>query len=65
MTNYAKILVGALADFVISAGGIITGAMVQQGSVVLPTPAVLVMALVAGVVTAAVHVKAGYLEPPK
>ena len=65
MTNYAKMVLGAISDFVISAGGIITGAMVQQGSVVMPTPAVLILALVGGVVTAATHVTAAQMEPPK
>lgn len=65
MTPGQKMLWTTLADFVMSAGGIITGAMLQQGQVVLPNKAVLLLALITGIVTAFSHIRASLTAPPK
>ena len=64
MTPYAKMLITALADFVIAAGGTVSGAMIQQGSTVWPTPAVWLLAAVTGAVLAFSHIRASMAEPP-
>lgn len=65
MTPGQRMLWTTFADFVMSAGGIITGAMLQQGQVVMPNKGVLLLALVTGIVTAFSHVKASLARPPQ
>lgn len=51
------IIMGAVSDFVISAGGCLTTAMVATGSASMPSSAVLVFSIVTGAVVAARGVK--------
>jgi len=64
MTNYARMLLETLADFILAAGGTVSGAMVQAGGVVVPNTGVLILAIVAGCMAAANHIKAAYRQPP-
>lgn len=64
MSPRTWMILGALTDFITQAGGAITGAMMQAGGVIMPTPAVLVLGFILGIVAVANHVKASYLQPP-
>lgn len=64
MTPGRKMILTSVADFVLAAGSTVTGAMMQEGAVVLPNAAVLVLALVAGLVAAFSHVRASLAAPP-
>jgi hypothetical protein len=58
------IIVSALSDFVISAGGCMTTAMVATGSTTMPSTAVLVFSGVTGAIAAARGVRALLTPPP-
>lgn len=59
----AKLVVGAITDFVVTAGGVLTGGAAAQGVVALPSQGVIFAAVVFGVVAAAKHVRAMMLDP--
>jgi len=59
-----SVFLSALADFFITASGVVTGAMMQQGAVVMPTYPVLILAGVSGLVMFWQHVKAHYSKVP-
>lgn len=67
MNNYPwlTIIVSATSDFVISAGGCLTTAMVATGSTQMPTTAVLIFALTTGAIAAARGVRALLAPPPQ
>jgi len=52
-TSTSNLIIGFLNDFLIVAGSIITGAMVATKEVTIPNTAVLLLALLSGVVQAA------------
>ncbi len=56
--------VSALSDFIISAGGCLTTAMVATGSAAMPTTAVLIFAVTTGLVAAARGIRALLTQPP-
>lgn len=49
---WAILIISALTDFIINAGGALVAAMVATGSAVMPSNAVLLLALISGVVSA-------------
>lgn len=64
MSSRTWMILGCLSDFVGQAGGAIAGAMMQAGGVVMPTPPVILLGVILGVVAVANHVKSSYLTPP-
>jgi hypothetical protein len=56
--------VSALSDFIISAGGCLTTAMVATGSAAMPTTPVWVFAVVTGLVAACRGLRALLTPPP-
>ncbi len=58
------ISVSALSDFIISAGGCLTTAMVATGSASMPTTAVMIFAITTGLVAAARGIRALLTPPP-
>lgn len=62
MTPTVLILIQFFFDFVITAGGIVSGAMLEQGTAMLPTRAVWVLALVTGFIAASRRAQAA-LQP--
>lgn len=65
MTQTAKLIVGALTDFVMTAGATLTGYMMGQGGVVMPTQAMWLLSGLIGVVAAAKHTRGMMQEPSK
>jgi hypothetical protein len=65
MSQTGKLLVGAVTDFIITAGGVLTGGAAAQGSIALPGQGVIFAAIVFGIVAAAKHVRGMMLEPEK
>ena len=65
MSANAQMIWTTIADFVLSAGGVVTGAMMQQGQMVVPGKGVLLFAAITGVVTAFSHIKASLAKPPQ
>jgi len=64
VTPTLLLLISFASDFVITAGSIVTGAMMEGGTVALPNRAVIVLALVMGVVVAARRAQALLQMPP-
>lgn len=62
MTRTAQLIVGAVTDFVLTVVATLTGAMVANGTVALPSGAVWLLALLFGVGAAAKHVRGMALE---
>lgn len=65
MTPGARMILTSVADFFLVAGSTVTGAMVQQGQVVMPGKGVWLLAVIAGLVALWSHVKASLAEVPK
>lgn len=61
---WVTLIVSSLSDFVISAGGCLTTAMVATGSAAMPTPAVLIFSVVTGLVAAARGFRSLISTPP-
>lgn len=57
MSRTAQLLIGAVTDFVLTATATLTGAMVTQGTVAMPTQAVWLMAVLFGLGAAAKQVR--------
>ena len=64
MYFWLTLIVSAMTDFVIGAGGCLTTAMVATGSTTMPTAPVMIFAIVTGAVTAARRVQALLQSPP-
>lgn len=62
LSPYAKLVIGALTDFVLTASGVLTGAMAVQEAVVLPSPAVWLLAAMFGLGASAKHVRGMLLD---
>lgn len=65
MSPYTRMILLALADFFLAAGGALAGAMVQEGRVMLPDTAVLVLAFILGGVAFWGYIKAALVENMK
>ena len=61
---WLTVIVSAITDFVIGAGGCLTTAMIATGSATMPSTPVIVFAAVTGAVTAARRVQAIVAPPP-
>ena len=64
MSRLAVLLIEGLTDFIITGGGTLTGYMVAQGAVVMPSKAALLAAIVFGLVGAANQMKARMKDLP-
>lgn len=62
LTPFARLLLGAITDFVMTAGTAIMGYMVAKEGVVMPTAAMWLLAAIAGAVAAAKHVRGMALD---
>jgi hypothetical protein len=58
------LIVGCITDFIIGAGGAVSGAMMQAGTVTLPSQGVWMLGGILGAVAVANHIKAAYNQPP-
>ncbi len=65
MSPGARMILTSIADFFLAAGSAVTGAMLQQGQLVMPSKVVWLFAGLTGLVTAWSHVKASLAEPTK
>lgn len=65
MTMTAKLTIGAITDFTLTATATLTGAMAANGTVGLPSAAVWLLAALFGLGASAKHVRAMMLEPEK
>lgn len=63
MTMTARLLVGALTDFVLTVTATLTGAMAANGSIVMPGQAVWLLAILFGLGAAAKHVRGMLIDP--
>jgi hypothetical protein len=61
---WITLTVSALTNFIISAGGCLTTAMVATGSATMPTAAVMIFATVTGLIAAARGLQAILSAPP-
>jgi len=64
MSLYFTVAISFLTDFVISAGGCLTTAMVATGSATMPTTPVMIFSVVTGLVAASRRVQALLSPPP-
>lgn len=64
MSEFAWMMIDGFAEMVVTAGMVVTGAMLQQGQVIMPTNGVLVLAGITGVVAFANHIRALRKSPP-
>jgi len=64
MNFWLTITVSCVSDFIISAGGAITAAMVGTGSTAMPSKAVALVACITGAIAAARRVQALLQVPP-
>jgi hypothetical protein len=58
------LIVGCITDFIIGAGGAVSGAMMQAGTVVMPSGPVWALGGILGTIAVANHIKAAYNQPP-
>lgn len=65
LTPFARLVLSAVSDFVITSGSSLAGYMVASNGVVMPTPAMWLLASVLGAVGAARHVQAMLSDPKK
>lgn len=65
MTPGTRMILTSLADFFLTAGATVTGAMVHQGQVIMPGKGVLILATITGLVAFWSHIKASLAEAPK
>lgn len=65
LTPFARLLLGASTDFIVTAGSSLTGYMVANGAVVMPSTPMVILAVVLGLVGSAKHVNAMLQEPPR
>lgn len=65
MSPGVRMILTSVADFFLVAGSTVTGAMVQQGQVVMPGKGVLILAAVTGFVALWSHIKASLAEVPQ
>ena len=65
LTPFARLIVSAVTDFIVTAGSSLAGYMVASQGVVMPTPAMWVLASLLGAVGAARHVQAMLHDPGK
>ena len=56
--TWVILVISAVTDFLISGGGVLTGAMVANGAVTWPTPAVWLFATIIGLVAAGKEMRA-------
>lgn len=63
MTLLQRVFLQAGTDFVVTAGSSLTGYMVAKEAVVMPTPAMWLLAVILGSVGAARHVQAFLARP--
>lgn len=59
----ARMLVETISAFIITAGSTLTGYMVNQGAVSLPSKAAIVVAAIGGLIAAANQARAYYAQP--
>lgn len=64
MSSLAILIIEAVVDFVITGGGTLTGYMVANGAVVMPSKAAILAAIVFGAIGAANQVKARIAKLP-
>lgn len=64
MSYWTTLAISFLSDFVISAGGAMLTAMVASGQTEVPKPAVMIFAIVTGLVAAGRRVQALLQVPP-
>lgn len=65
MPLWVTILISCISDFVISAGGALTAAMVATGgATIMPSKAVALVAIITGAIAAARRVQALMAVPP-
>jgi hypothetical protein len=60
-----RMILTSVADFFLVAGSTVTGAMLQQGQVVMPGKGVWILAGITGFVALWSHVKASLSEAPQ
>ena len=65
MSPYVRMVVSSCADFFLSLGGVLTGAMVQQGQVLMPSKGVWLLAVIAGGAAFWTNVKSSLAAQPK
>ena len=59
-----RLLIEVLSAFIITGGSTLTGYMVGQNSVTLPSKAALLVGLIAGAIAAANQARAFFAQPP-
>jgi hypothetical protein len=62
LSPFAKLVIGAVTDFIITAGACVTGYMVAKEGVVMPTPAMWLLACLLGGIGAAKQVRGMLLD---
>ncbi len=65
MSPGAKMLLGAFADFFTALVAAVTGAMMQQGQVVVPGKGVWILGILLGAGAFWSHINASLREPPR
>jgi len=64
MTNYGKMILGAITDFIMVFSATLTGYMIAKEGLVMPSKAALIVAVLIGLADAAKYVNAAMREAP-
>lgn len=63
MTMTARLIIGAVTDFMLTATAVLTGAMATNGTIAMPSDAVWLLSLLFGLGAAAKHARAMLIDP--